>query len=231
MRLLFDSHVFSTQKNGGASRYHYEILNKLDKFNIKILPAHIPMVSTIHDMIPERLGHVSPLQTLKHQFSLRGNKISAISEHTKQDIIYYYNLPHDKIEVVHHGVSLASSQACEPKTILPEKYISHVGCRQEYKNFRWLITRLNSLLQENCELKLVCAGGKSFDHDEIMLFNSLGIGNRIQGIFKLSDRELSYVYREQQLSFPPLYSKALVSPFLKHGLQKSLLSYRTVAAP
>lgn len=67
-----------------------------------------PFVLTVYDMIPEIFGDESFLGKLliknKKTLIYEIDKIIAISENTKKDILKFYSLDEDKIEVIHIGI-------------------------------------------------------------------------------------------------------------------------------
>jgi glycosyltransferase involved in cell wall biosynthesis len=186
----------------------YDVFHPTDTrlYLLDLLPAGKPMVFTIHDMIPERMGEVDPLSTAKYRFAQRATKIIAVSENTKQDIIHYYQIPSEKIEVIHHGVSFFLYSTNWLRKALPDSYILFVGGRNGYKNFEGFIRTIAPLLLKRSELFLVCAGGKSFTADELRLFDTLGISKKVIGFTLLSDDELAKLYSNAMIFvFPSLY--------------------------
>ena len=106
------------------------------KWNLK----PIKKVVTIHDLIFERFPEYYTWIDRKIHFwkfkkaSVSADKIIAISEQTKQDIIHYLKVPESKIEVVYQGchASFKEKQSQEilnqikEKFNLPEKFILNV---------------------------------------------------------------------------------------------------------
>src|ERR1035437_5733117 len=101
------------------------------------------LVLTVYDMIHEIYPQYFIFdrgRTIrnKKKLILRADKIIAISENTKKDIIRFYGIPEDKIKVIYHGNSLLFTKNI-PKNIpqIPSKYILFVGARGFYKNFKF----------------------------------------------------------------------------------------------
>jgi len=192
-------------------------LQKTDKYDLyhpsetrpyllKHLPAGKPMVFTIHDMIPEKIGNIDPLSSIRYHFAKRASKIIAVSDNTKKDIIESYNFPPEKIEVIHHGSALSNKQVSKPHGIIFDKYILFVGGRGNYKNFEWFINSIAPLLEESRELALICAGGKPFTTYEKELITNIGLHDRVRCLVGLSDSELAYLYSNTEVFvFPSLY--------------------------
>jgi len=113
----------------------------------------------------------------------RADKIIAVSKFTQDEIIKYYKVDPKKVDWFHNAVSedfLVQDISEEKiKTIkkkynLPERYILYIGTLQPRKNipaiieaFTLLKTEINLKLKLN-SLKLVIAGGKSHNYDELI---------------------------------------------------------------
>ncbi|MDE3237213.1 MAG: glycosyltransferase, partial [Bacteroidota bacterium] len=143
-----------------------------------------PLVITIHDMIDEKFHtNIPSLQNLIEQRKRivnRADKIIAVSESTRNDIIEAYGIKADKISVVYHGNSLntISSEQAE-LSIKQRSYILFIGNRKGiHKNFTNLVKATVSILKKE-NLKLVCGGGGDFTEKEKKIFYELGLENSI----------------------------------------------------
>jgi glycosyltransferase involved in cell wall biosynthesis len=129
---------------------------------------------------------------------LNANRIIAISENTKKDILKFYpKIDHEKITVIYHGISydiLESNKKPEEKS-----YVLYTGQRNEYKNFTAFVIAVAPLLLKY-DLRLICTG-QSFTKFELALLEKEKINNRTTCAF-VPDNEL-----------PSLYAKALVFVF------------------
>lgn len=170
-----------------------------------------PFVVTFYDMIHEKFAHqYSELSDdvatyeFKRTLAHKANRIIAISETTKNDIINIYGIEKEKIDVIYLGNSLESN-ASDLNQLVEEDYILFVGNRSLYKNFEGFVTVISSLLIEN-KLKLVCAGGGDFSPSELDFINKMHLNNTIILIKKIDDRILSNLYKNALFfAFPSLY--------------------------
>ena len=126
-------------------------------FNIK--KTKIKTVLTIHDLIflryPQWYSFFDrKVYELKYKYSCRNaDKIIAISEQSKQDIIHYFDIAPEKIQVLYqtcHTVFKTAASAEQMKHIrkkyaLPEEFILHVGSITERKNLINLARAINLL--------------------------------------------------------------------------------------
>lgn len=153
--------------------------NKLDIFHTEyILPFFIPqkikVITHIHDvsfkayrkMILKR--DLFFLDLLIPRSIRRSDKIIAVSEFTKNEIIKYYKTDPLKIEVVHNSISVNKLSVNENKKRevkekynLPDKYILYLGTLQPRKNIALLVEAYAKIRTKLPEIKLVIAGNKS----------------------------------------------------------------------
>lgn len=120
------------------------------------------------------------LETLIPLSLRRADKIIAVSQFTKNEIIKYYKVKPEKIEVVYNGTSLRSANLYETtnnmqetsspafplknrervreKYNLPEKFILYIGTLQPRKNIPMLIRAYLKIKNKIPNIKLVIAG-------------------------------------------------------------------------
>ena len=169
-----------------------------------------PFVLTIYDMIHEIYSEVFPLKdkTSKRKKILaqKATKIIAISENTKKDIIRFFSIEENKIEVTYLANSFNMNKDDKILNVVtPEKYILFVGSRGGYKNFNLFIEAISTLLVEDAELNVVCVGGGNFKEMEKEKFKKLNIVNKIFQ-YSISDNILAYLYQKAiAFVFPSLY--------------------------
>jgi glycosyltransferase involved in cell wall biosynthesis len=205
-RTLFSSLNYLNQK----STLNYLEKKEIDLFhptyyqNYYLNKIKIPFVLTVYDLIPEKFPEYFPkgeFNKEKENLFERANKLICISNNTKKDLIKFYNVPKEKISVIH----LASNKNNILKVDnLPHRYILFVGSRGKYKNFNFFVESISKLLIKNKDLFLVCVGDK-FSKDEINLFNDLKISNKLKQ-FNANEQELTYLYKRALFFvFPSLY--------------------------
>lgn len=137
-------------------------------------------VVTIHDLTPLLFPELHAEYTKKVMFrgllhSVRKvNKIIAISESTKKDVMRLFHVPEGKIEVIYE----AADEIYHPiedsgiltqirsKYKIPNKFILFVGVLEPRKNIARLIQAF-SILKKKFEYKLVIVGGSGWFYDEI----------------------------------------------------------------
>jgi len=171
-----------------------------------------PFVITFLDMIHEKFGHQfkelaydGVITEQKRKLAHRADRIIAISESTKKDIVELLNVDPSKIEVIYLGSSLAlnpSNSKSEDERIAP--YLLFVGNRSMYKNFSGMLKAIHPLLKQ-FNIELLCAGGGAFSKSEIAIFQSLGVNNIVKQV-PINDKILINLYQNAfAFIFPSLY--------------------------
>lgn len=166
-----------------------------------------PYVITVHDMIHEKFSDMfakdDPTRAYKKETIVNADKVIAISQNTKDDIINLYGLPEDKIEVVYLGHSVNNNTVSEVEN-LPTDYILYVGQRGGYKNFARLLRAFSNIHRSFPEVKLVCTGSP-FNSEENQLINTLGVKDDVMHYF-VTDSQLTYLYQHALcFVYPSLY--------------------------
>lgn len=142
-----------------------------------------PKVATVLDLAPMTFPKyftwqrriVGPLRARLAAHT--ADRLLAISEATKQDLVRLLGVPDERITVVHLAASAAFRPCEDAATIqrvrdacgLPERYILYVGRLQPRKNIARLIQAFELLRQRWPDLphKLILAGDKGWLYDDI----------------------------------------------------------------
>lgn len=159
----------------------------IDKPDVLWMPMHnIPVMRdkkiktfvTIHDLafkyFPDHFPKydLAKLNLLAGWAIRRSDKIIAISQSTKNDILKFYpEIKDDKIRVIHHGFDgsiygkerdLAAEKKVQAKFDIDKKYILYAGAIQPRKNLVRLIEAFNEVKKTGLDIDLVLAGGKAW---------------------------------------------------------------------
>lgn len=198
-------------------------------------------VTTFHDLSYVRFKEFfSWRRNLWHKFQIQfrshavSDKIIAVSQSTKKDLIEKYNLPSNKIKVIYSGVSemMAHPQVEELKLFrkqnnLPDNFILFLGKLEPRKNIAGLIRAFNLLKDsgvfENLYLVIVGSPGwfyqNIFREAELSLYKDKII---FKNHIKDEDRKFYYslasvfVYPSffEGFGFPPLEAMACGTPIV-----------------
>ena len=176
-----------------------------------------PLVITIHDMIhennPEMFADSEIIIAQKKNMMQAANAIIAISNFTLHEIVKFYPQFASKITVVYHGIATLQKTAVKDSTT-PDQFILFVGERKNYKNFNVMIKALAPIFVKNKSLKLVCAGGKEFNIDELNLLSELEVLPQCQQI-NADDNLLNLLYQKALVFIYPSSQEGFGLPILE----------------
>ena len=158
-------------------------------FNIHT--TEIKSVVTIHDLIPERFPEQyskidSKIYHKKFFYSCKyADKIIAISEQTKRDIIEYYKIAPEKIIVCYqschpafgHKVNNIEKEKVIAKYSLPPSFYLTVGSIIERKNLLSICKAL-TLMENNIPLVII-GEGKAYKEEVKKFINNHGLESRV----------------------------------------------------
>jgi glycosyltransferase involved in cell wall biosynthesis len=165
---------------------------------------------TIHDLIfmrhPE-FYHYIDTKLYAHKFRttcLEAERIVAISECTKRDIMYYGGVEETMIDVIYQSCSTRFKVQLTPemksevahKYALPARYILNVGTIEERKNVLLAVKAL-PLLPE--DVKLVIVGRPTKYAETVMKYiRRNGLESRVVFLHGISDAEMPAIYQQAE---------------------------------
>lgn len=184
-----------------------------------------PVVVTIHDMTHERFPEYFWAQdTLTRNKRLNieaADKIIAISETTKADLLTYSNVDPSKIEVIYHGIETELPAVIEDVPEMPSSYFLYVGDRSGYKNFYRFLDAFKKLSEKYKDIHVILAGGGALARADREVISRLRLQDRIKHLH-VSDGQLNYLYKN---------SIAFVYPSLHEGFGLGILEAFRVGCP
>ncbi|HRY82227.1 MAG TPA: glycosyltransferase family 1 protein [Candidatus Moranbacteria bacterium] len=180
---------------------------------------------TIHDLafkyFPDhfRKFDLIKLNLLASWAIRKSDKIIAISEASKKDILKFYpEIQEDKIKVIYHGFDkeifererdLEKEQEIKNKFNIQGRYILYVGALQPRKNLKTLISAFGELKKEEeyKNVKLVLAGEKAWLWKEIFeQIKNSPVASEIITPGKIKFSDLGHLMRGAEIfCFPSLY--------------------------
>jgi glycosyltransferase involved in cell wall biosynthesis len=169
--------------------------------------ARVRSVVTMHDIIfvhhPELYTAADRrLYTLKYKQSCHAaDRIIAISEQTRADLVNEWNIDPAKIEVIYQGCDPQFGVEASPEVRaevraryhLPDRYILSVGSIEERKN---LMLTVQAMVEGRLDMHLVAVGRHTPYADRIMEYATAhGIANRISMHHNARFEDLPAVYQ------------------------------------
>ncbi|HEY0895878.1 MAG TPA: glycosyltransferase family 1 protein, partial [Sphingobacteriaceae bacterium] len=168
-----------------------------------------PLLITVHDMTHERLPEYfwaeDPLTYNKRLNIERADKIIAISETTRQDLVQYAKVDPRKVEVIYHGIDLSEPVSVKPVPGIPPDFVLYVGDRSGFKNFYLFLRAFKELSYKFPGIKLVLCGGGRLAVAEREYLHNLGLTGSVSH-YHVTDEELNYLYSKALVFvYPSLY--------------------------
>lgn len=192
-------HVYHSPNNGFSFPY-----NKV-----------CPYIMTVHDLITVNNEKYSDERYAEKFFSLfpyalkKTDKIIAVSEFVKSELLKYFKVDEDKVEVIYPiiGTDMPVDMKICSKNILKYKYnidcpfILYVGGLHPRKNLRSLIVNFKEIKSLEPNLKLVIVGqnkGKrsAYYEDLISLCTKLNIMDSVIFTGVVHQRDIYYFYSQ-----------------------------------
>jgi glycosyltransferase involved in cell wall biosynthesis len=190
-----------------------------------VLPAVVPsrVVVTIHDIIhllypeflPSGLAFLYA-QRMIHRSLTRGDRIIAVSQNTKNDLMEYFDVDGKKIQVVYNGVEERFRARLPEEEIdrqlaaagISRPYLLFVGNPKPHKNLDNVVqayARARRMAQ--FDVPLVCVGAKSGADSKIrQRAQYLGLADRVHLLGHVADELLPAIYQGATLFlYPTLY--------------------------
>ena len=212
-RYLRQLYLFRLLKNDSPDIYHSQYF----------LPLLCPCnsVITVHDV--SFIGHPEWWTTKERFiFSFLNNsiknaeKIIAVSNWTKMEIIRHFNIDENKISVIYNGVCEVFNPDIDKALIyriksrysLPDKYIVYVGRFNVRKNISTLIKAFSIFKgYHKNDIKLVLVGKEEWKTEDITrLIYKLNLQNEVISTGYIPNSDLPVIYNSAKIFvFPSLY--------------------------
>jgi glycosyltransferase involved in cell wall biosynthesis len=188
------------------------------------VPKSVKIVTIIHDIsfnfFPQLISFSDLffLKTLIPMSLKRADKIIAVSQFTKDEIIKFYKINPEKIECVYNsiGSEFLSDAVSEEKLKevrnkygLPEKFILYMGTLQPRKNIPQLIEAFGLIKSKLWDFKLVICGNKNahnYDQKIEASIEASKLENDIIFPGFIDENDKQAVFRSAHVfAFPSLY--------------------------
>jgi glycosyltransferase involved in cell wall biosynthesis len=187
----------------------------------------IPSVVTMHDVIFMRYPEFYNKFDIKlYRFHTQGSceratKVLAISYQTKQDLIHFFKVDPEKIEVIHQSCNKnfyktvgEEQKACVRKKFgLPEKFILSVGTIEPRKN---QLAILQGIVKEKLSMPVVLLG-KPTEYKKLLdeFIVESGIRNQLIFLHNTGTAELQAIYQMAEVMVYPSFFEGFGLPVLE----------------
>lgn len=180
-------------------------------------------VTTVHDLIFHLFPQFFPLKSKIWQWQMNypyeariSDRVIAVSNNTKRDMVAHWHIDPGKIEVIYEGVDKSYFNApdealfmeLKKKWGLPERYIYFVGSNEPRKNLATVVRALKELRETNDgTIKLVVSGGKQWlESDLYKQIEKLGLVDAVVFTGRVSEAEkITFLNHAAVFTFPSFY--------------------------
>ena len=182
---------------------------------IGLKKAGIPSVVTIHDLIFYRYPQYYPyfdrkIYELKVFYaSKHANKIIAVSEQTKSDLINFFNVEESRIEVIYQNCDpIFRSEVTEHEKTrirhtynLPEEFLLNVGTIETRKNSLLIVKALRKL-KDTIHLVII---GKETPYAQVVkdFITNNNLKSRVHFLKNVSFHDLPGIYQQASIFIYP----------------------------
>jgi glycosyltransferase involved in cell wall biosynthesis len=173
------------------------------------------LVSTLYDMIPERLPEYFPKgnpHAKKLMWCAASDTIISISQSSADDLSVTNPNISSRIRVIPLGTKIHHIKAQKPLQLdIQDSYVLFVGNRGTYKNSRLLLFALSRLRNAP---DIVFAGGGSFKQHELQCIADLRLKSKVRQL-SVSDQELAWLYKNALAVLVPSMAEGFSLPLIE----------------
>lgn len=209
---------------------------------------NVPNICTIHDIIPLRLPYTT-LGNKRYFYSLirklvdKLDHIVTVSEHSRRDLIEFFNVPEGRITNTYQSVAIPQKFLALPEQKIAQDLKSIFGI--EYKDYHLFVGAIepkknikrivDAYAQSGSTRPLVLAGGLGWQYDDDVrrMNDERFLSYRVDGSLirqEKSVRHLSYVPRMDLLSLLR-GARTLIFPSIYEGFGLPVLEAMMLGTP
>jgi len=177
----------------------------IDQMNVK-------SIVTIHDVIFKRYPKQYPFfdrvgYNLKTKKAIQqADKIIAISKQTQDDLVYYFNAPTAKINLLYQTCNPSFTDSRVKPMEINSDYFLYVGSVIERKNLLSILRAMNKISTENRKKLIVVGQGGSYYKQCRSFASANGLDPIIEWKGNMENHELKDLYRNAlALIYPSIF--------------------------
>jgi glycosyltransferase involved in cell wall biosynthesis len=178
------------------------------------LPRIVTAYDMVHELFPKQFKKNELVTQKKISTFNRADHIISISHNTKKDLVEFFDIPPEKITVVHLACDVfdkANSNLIDSNFKKP--FLLYVGSRGGYKNFNRFLEATSKSKKLTDEFDIIAFGGGALSINEKKFIHSLGFKKDQIRQIGGDDAVLASLYQEAvAFVYPSLYEGFGMSP-------------------
>jgi len=208
---------------------YYSISNRISNK----LPRIVTAYDMVHELFPKQFKKKEHITQKKISTFNRADHIISISHNTKKDLVKFFDIPPEKITVVHLACDIfdqTNSNSINSSFIKP--FLLYVGARGGYKNFNRFLEAISKSQKLINDFDIVAFGGGILSIKENTLIHSLGFKKDQVKQIGGDDSVLAALYQEATaFVYPSLYEGFGIPPLESMAYECPVISSNTSSLP
>ena len=171
------------------------------------LPRIVTAYDMVHELFPKQFKKKEYITQKKISTFNRADHIISISHNTKKDLVKFFDIPPEKISVVHLACDIFNqSNSNSINFSFTKPFLLYVGARSGYKNFNRFLEAISKSQKLINDFDIVAFGGGILSFKENALIDSLGFKKDQVKQIGGDDSVLAALYQEATaFVYPSLY--------------------------
>ena len=171
--------------------------------------SYKPLIVHVHSTEFDRSGeHVNQqVYDIEQQGMHAAAKVIAVSNLTKNTILKHYDVPSEKVEVVHNAVEHSGNESQHIPLDETDKIVLFLGRITMQKGPEYFLAAAKKVLEEINNVKFIMAGSGDMMHRTIELAARMGIGHKVLFTGFLRGEDVDRAYQMADLYVMPSVSE------------------------
>jgi glycosyltransferase involved in cell wall biosynthesis len=168
-----------------------------------------PLIVHVHSTEFDRSGeHVNQqVYDIEQQGMHAAAKVIAVSNLTKNTILKHYDVPSEKVEVVHNAAEHSGNESQHVPLDKTDKIVLFLGRITMQKGPEYFLAAAKKVLEEINNVKFIMAGNGDMMHRTIELAARMGIGHKVLFTGFLRGEDVDRAYQMADLYVMPSVSE------------------------
>ena len=168
-----------------------------------------PLIFQVHALEPDRSGdNINQKVFSIEKYGMeQADRIVSVSQYTKDIIVERYNIPADKITVVHNGMYFSDNSGADAEGDRRHKMVLFLGRVTHQKGPHFFIEVAKKILAKRKDVQFVVAGSGDLLTDMIEHTAASGIGRHVHYTGFLNQETVQKIYRLADVYVMPSVSE------------------------